>query len=501
MEPNGALNTTDPDLDLNIRKEMSKDSKRASKKERGGKKKSKRSSALPALPKPPYTLTKFSDFVKNHIKEIHSELQKLLSILPNEKHQNRNQLLLQFTLWVKKESAKIRGAYRYLKKRGETLETCRGLITLFHKENAKITKFCQGMTGTYDSFANARVGRFDVPAALDVFEGGTYRTFPKIVEEKIVSPPKLVENEVQNTMSLLTDTIFMRYLTKEAIPEDWQSGVKIDSGKLIFTKKDVYEVCLTLLGTGEDLPWHFVYANIFVKGYDIPKDTEPNRLMDPNQYSRLAYTCQQKLLPDHLKDPIINPMTNQVEPFQQDTDPKFEAIKKAGKTPYLTYLRDYLNKFAIDVQFEILCLQTLKISKTRWSELLKVEIDPAHTVLKLNYWHREDPIEFVKAYKLDNPQCLQIEKSKTGDMVLQVNWTGSSVQTLCKLLNVQQLAKITDEEKQLILNPTSINAEELLLKVIRVHTKLILLKFQELIVSMKKKKHSICQSTIHPIEN
>lgn len=64
------------------------------------------------------------------------------------------------------------------------------------------------------------------------------------------------------------------------------------------------------------------------------------------------------------------------------------------KTPLffpLVNLHDYLHLFCLNMQLEIIYMQSTMVSKTRWLEQLKVQMDPTRNKLVLVYWKGGSP--------------------------------------------------------------------------------------------------------------
>lgn len=53
----------------------------------------------------------------------------------------------------------------------------------------------------------------------------------------------------------------------------------------------------------------------------------------------------------------------------------------------LVRLYDYLHMFCLNLQLEVLYLQSTSLIRSRWADQLSVEMNPSRTTLWLSYWH------------------------------------------------------------------------------------------------------------------
>lgn len=80
---------------------------------------------------------------------------------------------------------------------------------------------------------------------------------------------------------------------------------------------------------------------------------------------------------------LVPPIPLQPTPSGSDAQP--ENSKKPLFFPLIN-LYDYLHLFCLNMQLEIIFMQATMISRTRWLEQLRVEMDNSRTKLTLTYW-------------------------------------------------------------------------------------------------------------------
>lgn len=146
----------------------------------------------------------------------------------------------------------------------------------------------------------------------------------------------------------------------------------LGSGRISFSIKDEFNVALTLMGPPKERRWWIVSLDILVKSTAGGGAGDVDIELNDIQRHNLRISAQQQLVP-----PIP------LQPTAPDT--QTENVKKPLFFPLIN-LYDYLHLFCLNMQLEIIFMQATMISRTRWLEQLKVEMDNSRSKLTLVYW-------------------------------------------------------------------------------------------------------------------
>ncbi|KAJ9085172.1 Mediator of RNA polymerase II transcription subunit 14, variant 2 [Entomophthora muscae] len=445
-----------------------------------------------AIEKNNQNMVPLSMLLKRFMCKTLSERRALLDVLPTLRRTERKRRILGFVTNNKKRITRLIIMIKWARDANK-IQEAHNLIGYLQKQNAKFTKACDSLFFVGGSLRKDRTEAYDVLSAVDVFSTGTYNQMPSVIKDRFIPPPKVKTEQITDTLDLLNDIIFKRYLKVEGIPSCLKKGIRIENGKFYLTLPKRFEVVLTLLGLDEELPWHLVSIKLFIAGDGPDYKTGQETLFTLPQYQRIMYFAQQKLLPFHLRDENSNENA-------QPTEGGVEADRSLGsKTPYLGYLNDYLQNFCSSLQLEILYGQAATLASHRWKDQLKLEKNDSHTCLKLSYWSKFIPLTFDQTGSMidkEKSHYLLITKPKAGQLTLKAEWLGSTVNSLVSKLRKEDLELISAAEKELVFDPTRLNVEKALRKVIRLHSKIILLRLRRLFLSpMHKKGHSPPSST------
>ncbi|KAI0232536.1 mediator complex subunit [Massospora cicadina] len=330
---------------------------------------------------------------------------------------------------------------------------------------------------------------YDVLSSVDVFYTGSYNQMPSSIKERFVPPAKIKPEQVAGTLDLLNDIVFRRYLKVEGIPDCLKGGIRIENGKLILSLSQRYEVILTLLGPDMELPWHLVAIKLFVAGEGPGFEPGQETLFTLPQYQRIMYFAQQSLLPPHLRDEQTK-VGAAAKSSEAGAGASSAPDLLGNKTPYIGNLHDYLQNFCSSLQLEILHGQAALLASHRWKDQLKVDLVENHTCLKLSYWSKFPPLSFdspLAALDRDKSHYILIRKPEGSELTLKAEW----------LRHRYRFADaISPAEKELVFDPTRLNVEKALRKVIRLHSKFILLRLRGLLLAPARKgaQHLIIQS-------
>lgn len=114
-----------------------------------------------------------------------------------------------------------------------------------------------------ETLVQARLPNFHIPAAVEVLTTGTFSRLPACIREKIVPPDPITTIEKRNTLLRLNQVIQHRLVTGNLLPQ--MKNLKIENGRVTFHVEHEFEVSLTVMGDGPNIPWRLLEIDILVE--------------------------------------------------------------------------------------------------------------------------------------------------------------------------------------------------------------------------------------------
>nr|CAD7587621.1 unnamed protein product [Timema genevievae] len=199
-----------------------------------------------------------------------------------------------------------------------------------------------------DTLVNARLPNFHIPAAVEVLTTGTYSRLPLCIRERIVPPDPITNSERRSTLLRLNQVIQHRLVTGNLLPQ--MRDLKIESGRVTFTVKNEFEVSLTVMGDGPNIPWRLLDIDILVED----KETGGGKaLVHPLQVQYIHQVLQTRLV-------------DNAQP--------------------LTEVYNCLHYFCQSLQLEVLHSQTEQLRRNRLDDHIHVDDYTPGKCLSISYW-------------------------------------------------------------------------------------------------------------------
>lgn len=114
-----------------------------------------------------------------------------------------------------------------------------------------------------ETLVNARLPNFHIPAAVEVLTTGTYSRLPACIRDRIVPPDPITSVERKSTLERLNQVIQHRLVTGNLLPQ--MRNLKIECGRVTFHVEHEFEVSLTVMGDGPNIPWRLLDIDILVE--------------------------------------------------------------------------------------------------------------------------------------------------------------------------------------------------------------------------------------------
>jgi mediator of RNA polymerase II transcription subunit 14 len=199
-----------------------------------------------------------------------------------------------------------------------------------------------------ETLVQARLPNFHIPAAVEVLTTGTYGRLPACIREKIVPPDPITNSEKRNTLLRLNQVIQHRLVTGNLQPQ--MKNLKIENGRVTFHVQHEFEVSLTVMGEGPNIPWRLLEIDILVED----KETGDGKaLVHSLQVQYIHQLIQTRL--------VDNPQP-------------------------LTEVYNCLHFFCQSLQLEVLYSQTLRLMRDRLDDHIHVDEYIPGKCLTVSYW-------------------------------------------------------------------------------------------------------------------
>lgn len=176
-----------------------------------------------------------------------------------------------------------------------------------------------------------------------------FRSFDYIfISDKIVPADPITPSEKRQTLLRLNQVIQHRLVTRHLMPQ--MRKFKIEGGRVKFHVDHEFEVSLTVMGDGPDVPWRLLDINILVED----KDTGDGKA--------LVHTLQ------------VNYIHNLIQ------------ARLVESPSALTEVFNVLHSFSQLLQLEVLYTQTLRLMIDRLDENVHVDEYVPGVKLTVSYW-------------------------------------------------------------------------------------------------------------------
>ncbi|KAI4459735.1 mediator complex subunit [Holotrichia oblita] len=199
-----------------------------------------------------------------------------------------------------------------------------------------------------ETLVQARLPNFHIPAAVEVLTTGTYGRLPACIREKIVPPDPITNAEKRATLLRLNQVIQHRLVMGNLLPQ--MKNLKIENGRVTFHVKHEFEVSLTVMGDGPNIPWRLLEIDILVED----KETGDGKA--------LVHSLQVQYIHQLIQSRLVD-----------------------NPSP-LTEVYNCLHFFCQSLQLEVLYSQTLRLMRDRLDDHIHVDEYVPGKCLTVSYW-------------------------------------------------------------------------------------------------------------------
>ncbi|XP_058828466.1 mediator of RNA polymerase II transcription subunit 14 [Topomyia yanbarensis] len=199
-----------------------------------------------------------------------------------------------------------------------------------------------------ETLVSARLPNFHIPAAVEILTSGSYSRLPSIIRERIVPPDPITPLEKRQTLQRLNQVIQHRLVTGNLLPQ--LRKFKIENGRVTFKVDHEFEVSLTVMGDGPNIPWRLLDIDILVED----KETGDGKA--------LVHTLQVNYIHQLIQGRIVD------------------------SPDALAEVYNCLHYFCQSLQLEVLYTQTLRLMRDRLDDNIHVDEYIPGTKLTVSYW-------------------------------------------------------------------------------------------------------------------
>ncbi|KAJ2784546.1 mediator complex subunit [Coemansia interrupta] len=307
----------------------------------------------------------------------YTELVTLVDTLPSRAEADRRAEILKYTEHMSDLLTKLLVLVRWAKNAPQ-IQKCQNVIAYLDSQNRFFEHSVDYIYATHLIMPNVRMRNYDVRNAVDILTTGTYQRLPSAIK-RAVPPPKLTKRQIRETLNAVDGIIRGRILRGEPIPQAMRQ-YRIANGKIVFTVPKEFEATLTLLQHEQDIPWHIIGVRVLVSG---------DKLL-PDEQQIVVNTWQ---IVDRAQHLLIESSTaNEGASGQRSGEANTPATSSGSVTvptprpPQLAQLYDFLHRQCLVVLLETIVKQAAVLRRTRWENLLQIEMSPDRSALTLKYW-------------------------------------------------------------------------------------------------------------------
>ncbi|KAG0184516.1 mediator complex subunit [Apophysomyces sp. BC1034] len=337
------------------------------------------------LPVEMASMVSLRNLVGKMIYKSHADLMTLTDTLPSMSDVERKRQILNYATFARKQFLKLLVLVKWAEN-AKDIQMCQNIMAFLANQNKIFQDTVDYLHKIHIELPAARVRDFDILTAVDVLSTGTYQRMPTKIQD-MIPPPPLTDEEVLDAFQKMNDVIRMRMLTSEVLPSPMQN-YRIESGRIFFSIENEFNVSLTLTGPSHDRRWWIVSLDILVESTASGSISDVDVSLNEMQRQHLRMNAQKQLVPP--SSPADQRQSGQPTNGETQDSPTKIADSPKIKEPSLFFplvgLYDYLHLFCLKMQLEIIYMQAMMLTRTKWVEQLTVQMDPTRTKLVLTYW-------------------------------------------------------------------------------------------------------------------
>ncbi|XP_017775770.1 PREDICTED: mediator of RNA polymerase II transcription subunit 14 [Nicrophorus vespilloides] len=291
------------------------------------------------------SLSVLIDFI---VQRTYHELTVLAELLPRKMDMERKIEIYNFAIRTRQLTVRLLALVKWANSASKVEKSAR-IMAFLDKQSLLFVDTADMLARmARETLVQARLPNFHIPAAVEVLTTGTYGRLPACIREKIVPPDPITNSEKRNTLLKLNQVIQHRLVTGNLLPQ--MKNLKIENGRVTFHVEHEFDVSLTVMGDGPNIPWRLLEIDVLVED----KETGDGKaLVHPLQVQYIHQLMQTRL--------VDNPAP-------------------------LTEVYNCLHYFCQSLQLEVLYSQTLRLMRDRLDDHIHVDEYVSGKSLTISYW-------------------------------------------------------------------------------------------------------------------
>lgn len=357
------------------------------------------------------------------VQRTYHELTVLAELLPRKTDLERKIEIVQFVSRTRQTFVRLLALVKWASKLegGATkVEQCMDIVSFLDKQALLFINTADNMANiARTTLVQARLPSFQLPCAVEVLTLGTYSKMPTCIRDRIVPPDPISRQEKRATLLKLNHIIEQK-LSVSNLPACMRN-LKIEYGRVTFHVDYEFDLTLTLLGDGPNVPWKALNVDILVEDSDT---CEGKDLVHSRQYLYLLQVIQNRL--------------------NESSNPLQEVYA-------------LLHGFCSNLQIEVLHDQIERLLRDRLASFIKIAEYVPGNKLAITYWKSKnllrietDKADPTKPLKLIHQPELVIKEEKIAESEFKPG-----------ILSIERLiAETTHERAQYKLSQVAIEIRE-----------------------------------------
>ncbi|CAG0893105.1 unnamed protein product [Darwinula stevensoni] len=282
------------------------------------------------------------------IQRTYHELAILADLLPRKTDMERKVEIVQFATRTRKLFVRLLALVKWAASVSK-VERCAAITAFLDKQSLLFIETADILHRmSKETLSQARLPNFHIPAAVEVLTLGTYLRLPTCIRDRIIPQDPITPEEKRQTLHQLNQIIQHRLVTTE-LPAQMRDA-KIENGRVRLVVEHEFEVSLTLMGDGPDIPWTLLDIEIMVED----KETGDGKA--------LVHSLQIQYIHQVLQARLINHPRPLVELYM------------------------CMHAFCQSLQLEVLHTQAQRLCQERLGDFITIDEYVTGKCLTISYW-------------------------------------------------------------------------------------------------------------------
>lgn len=337
------------------------------------------------------------------IQKTYHDLTVLAELLPRKRDFERKVEIVNFAERTRQLFIRLLALVRWAGSASK-IEQCMDIVTFLDKQALLFINTADNMANiARNTLVQARLPSFQLPCAVEVLTLGTYSRMPTCVRDRIIPPDPISLKDKRATLARLDHIIEQRLSRSKIHPS--MRNLKIEFGRVTFHVENEFDLKLTVLGDGPNLPWCVLSLDLLVEDVDTGEGKD---LVHPAHLKLIERMIQQKM--------------------NESSTPLVDVFAK-------------LHNFCLSLQIEVLHDQIERLMRERLASFIKIKEHIPGQELALTYWGCKNVLK-IQTDQSDSSKPLRLVHQP--ELILEGGYVDSNKDNIFRPGNVSVEQLITD---------------------------------------------------------